>query len=336
MKKVNAPLTKQKKVTLHDVAKEAGVSVATVSNVLNSTGSVGQLVKARVSDTVRKLNYRTNHSARAMKTGKTKTLGLVVPDITNPFFSKLAQSIEEIAREKGYSVLLIDARIDTYAEEEGIRHLFQYGVDGIVWCPLSSKDTIAEFAPGIPTVVVDRPISKYDSVSSNYMLAEQLLADYAIEQGHKRIGIACGPKNLESAELRKQSFLDHLNGRAEVVWIEENAYSLSLNFNLKKRALSNKASLIVAGNDLIAIGIISLLKESGVGVPDDVSVLGFDDTPWCNLISPKLTSIRQPISEMGQKAINILLSRIEEPAAAAQNIMLDVSLSVRDSVIKLS
>jgi len=115
---------KQKKVTLHDVAREANVSVATVSNVLNNTGSVGQTVKERVDQTVSKLNYRINQSAKAMKTGKTQTLGLVVPDITNPFFSRLAQAIEESAREKGYSVLLIDARIDTTAEQKGLGTFF--------------------------------------------------------------------------------------------------------------------------------------------------------------------------------------------------------------------
>lgn len=328
------PSRKSKKVTLHDVAKEAQVSVATVSNVLNSTGSVGQTVKARVDDTVRKLNYRTNHSAKAMKTGKTQTLGLVVPDITNPFFSKLVQSIEEIAREKGYSVLLIDARINSTAEQEGVQHLFQYGVDGIIWCPLNSADTIAEFAPGIPTIVVDRPISDYDSVSSNFVMAEKLLAEYAIKQGHKKIGLACGPKSLESAEHRTQSFLDHIEGHAEVVWVTQNAYSLDLNYELKQHALNNDVSLIVAGNDLIALGLISLLQDSGINVPNDISILGFDDTPWCNLVSPKLTSIRQPIVEMGKKAISILLNRIENPTAKVQNIVLDVTLSERDSVKK--
>jgi len=272
VKKASSPTIKQKKVTLHDVANNAGVSVATVSNVLNNTGSVGQTVKARVDNSLRTLNYRTNHSAKAMKTGKTQTLGLVVPDITNPFFSKLVQSIEEIARSKGYSVLLIDSRVETAAEQEGVRHLFQYGVDGIIWCPLNSNDTIAEFAPDIPTVVVDRPISNYDSVSSNYIQAEKLLAEHAIAQGHTRIGIASGPKKLESAELRKQSFIDHVSGDATVVWAVENAYSLNLNDSLKKRLLNNEVSLY----------------------------------------------------------------RIEEPTKAAQNVLLDVSLSERASVKTLA
>ena len=333
MNKIPTKPSRQKKVTLHDVAKEAGgVSAATVSNVLNDTGSVGEKVKRRVLKAVKKLSYRPNHSAQAMKTGRTKTLGFILPDLTNPFFPELAQSIEKRAREKGYSVLLVDTHGDTKAEEEGVRQLFQHAVDGIVWCPSTSKDILSELAPGVPAVVIDRPITKYDSVSSDYASGERMIAEYAIEQGHKRIGIACGPQELDSAKRRVQSFVDNIEGRAEVIWITENEYSMTLNHKLKRRALENKVSLIVAGNDLIAISLIALLTESGLDVPADVSVIGFDDIPWCSIVSPKLTSIRQPTAKMGREAVNILLRRIEEPEKPTLSVVLDVSLNVRASV----
>lgn len=332
MNNSNRPTSKNRKVTLHDVAKEAEVSVATVSNVLNGTGSVGDVARKRVNQAVSSLNYRPNQSAKAMKTGKTKTLGLVLPDLTNPFFPELAQSVERHAREHGYCVLLIDSQGDTDAEKEGVRQLFQHGADGIVWCPITSNDILAELAPGTPAVVIDRPIPNYDAVSSDYTSGEKMLAEYAIEQGHKRIGIACGPQSLESAKKRKQSFLNSINGKANVIWVAENEYSMTLNEDVKKRALNNDVSLIVAGNDLIAISLMALLQESGLNVPDDISVVGFDDIPWCSIVSPKLTSIRQPIAKMGTQAIDTLLTRIEEPSTPQRRIVLDVSLSIRSSV----
>lgn len=327
---------KIKKVTLHDVAKEAGgLTAATVSNVLNDTGSVSEEVKQRVRSAAKKLNYRTNQSAKAMRTGQTKTLGLILPDLTNPFFPQLAQSVEQCARESGYSVLLIDSQGKADAEQEGIKQLFQQGVDGIVWCPITPEDLLEKYAPNIPAVVVDRPIQNYDSVSSDYVAGERLIAEYAIDQGHQKIGLAAGPQELDTAKKRMQSFLDSVQGRAEVVWVEQNEYSMSLNENLKDKALQANASLIVAGNDLIAIGLVDFLIESGLRVPEDVSVIGFDDIPWCSIVRPKLTSIKQPISQMGREAVNTLLRRIAEPDMPKLSVLLDVSLSVRDTVARL-
>ena len=325
----------KRKVTLRDVGEEAGgVSVATVSNVLNNTGSVGDAVKKQVLDAIEKLNYRPNKTAQAMKTGRTKTLGLVLPDLTNPFFPELAQSAEEQARKKGYSVILIDTQGNIETEKKGIQQLSQYGVDGILWCPITSNDILTECAPNIPAVVIDRPVPNYDSVSSDYISGEKMIAEYVIQQGHNKIGIACGPQKLDSAKQRMHSFLDCIQNHADIVWVEENEYSMTLNQNLKKRALANDVSLIVAGNDLIAISLMALLMESGLNVPDDISVIGFDDIPWCSIVSPKLTSIRQPTNQMGQEAVNTLLRRIEEPEMPKLSVLLDVSLSIRSSVSK--
>ena len=322
----------QNKITLREVAKEAGVSVATVSYVLNDTGSVGDVVKRRVRNAVKKLGYRPNQSAQAMKTGRTRTIGLILPDLTNPFFPELAQSIERTARENGYSVLLFDAHNSEEAEKEGIEHLFRQQVDGFIWCPRTANDIIAE---RVPVVLVDRPMPNYDSVLSNYVSGGIILADYLLSRGHNKIGMVLGPQNLESARLRRQGFVDAISGKASIVWEVENEFSLEICENALEHILAKDVSVIVAANDVIAIGVMSALKNANISIPDDISVVGFDDIPWCSIVSPSLTSIRQPLTQIGREAMNTLLYRIDNPDSPKRRIEMDVDLVSRESVKNL-
>ena len=323
------------RVTLRDVAKESGVSVATVSYVLNSTGSVGDKVKKLVRSAVKRLGYTPNLSAQAMRTGRTKTLGIILPDLRNPFFPELAQSVENAARHNGFAVFLIDTQESATAEAEGIFKLIQHGVEGIIWCPSSDKDYFQEYAGAIPVVVIDRPLPDYDTVYSDYRKGGKLLAQYLLAEGHQKIGMISGPQTIESAVQRRLGFLEEIGTHAEIIWEVENPFSLSICPEVKEKLAEQNVSVIVAGNDMIAIGAIKTLNHLKITVPDSVSIVGFDDVPWSDIVQPPLTTMRQPLSELGKEAVNLLLRRIENPQASKKKVILDVKLIVRQSVASL-
>ncbi|PCJ31461.1 MAG: LacI family transcriptional regulator [Alphaproteobacteria bacterium] len=323
------------RVTLRDVAKESGVSVATVSYVLNDSGSVGNKVKEQVRSTINRLGYTPNFSAQAIRTGRTKTLGIIIPDLKNPFFPELAQSVESAARDSGFAVFLVDTQESVEAEAEGISKLIKHGVEGIIWCPSSEKDCFKKYAGSIPVVVIDRPLPNYDTVYSDYSKGGKLLAQYLLSEGHRKIGLISGPQTIESAAQRRKGFLEEIGIQAEIIWEIENPFSIKLCPEAVSELKKQAVSVIVAGNDMIAIGAIKTLNKLKINVPESVSVVGFDDVPWSDIVHPSLTTIRQPLSELGKEAVNLLLRRIGNLTASKKSVILDVQLVVRDSVFSL-
>ena len=323
--------------TLKDVAREVGVTATTVSNALNDRGSVSPAMKKKIRAAAKKLGYRPNRRAQAMRTGYSRSIGLILPDLTNPFFPELAQSVEQAARERGYTVILFDTRGKQDQECLGFQSLSQHGVDAIIWCPVNDSPPQGLDDLPCPLVVLDRPLSGFDVVQSNYRQGGQLMAEFALENGFKAIGLLSGPANIESARQRREGFLDHLGRAAEVVWEEQVPFSLALSDAARKHLRANQASLIVCGDDLIALAAIEVLQERGLHVPDDVSVIGFDDIPWAKIIRPKLTTIRQPVEAMGADAVELAVQRIDkkcvdEGERDTKTIILNVRLVVRDSV----
>tara|TARA_R110002073_G_scaffold335219_3_gene526639 strand:- start:16 stop:1020 length:1005 start_codon:yes stop_codon:yes gene_type:complete len=320
------------KVTLRDVARESGVSVATVSYVLNDTGSVGEKVKKQVRTAIKRLGYRPNIAAQAMRTGRTKTIGIILPDLRNPFFPELAQSVESAARANGFAVFMVDTQESPTAEAEGIYKLIQYGVEGIVWCPSSDKDYFKEYNGAVPVVVIDRPLPDYDTVYSDYVKGGHLMARYLLDQGHQTVGLISGPQSIESAAQRRQGFLQGIGDQASLQWEVENPFSINLCPEAVAALLKKDVSVVVAGNDMIAIGAIKLFHQHNIKVPEEISVVGFDDIPWSEIVQPALTTMHQPIGELGKEAVNLLMRRIDNPKASRKSVILDVALVARQSV----
>jgi LacI family transcriptional regulator len=319
--------------TLKDVAKDVGVSVATVSYVLNKTGSVSVEMQKRVLAAVDRLNYQPNRQAQAMRTGKTNTIGLVLPDLTNPFFPELAQKVENEARARGISVILIDAQNSKEAEKEGINTLNQQNVDGIIWCPTNNQVANEISVHNKPTVLIDRPHPGFDVVHSNYHSAGAIAAEHAVALGHQRIGLLSGPQDIESAIERRKGIINTASGRLNIVWDVDVPFSSELNEEAIQLLKSSSVSLVLAASDLIAIGAINILRDAGIRVPEDISIIGFDDIPWASLVRPRLTTVSQPIADMGREAVLRLCQRIEEPAIATRSVVLDVGLVERESAI---
>src|SRR5690242_17574297 len=323
--------------TVKDIATAVGVSVATVSNVLNGKPNVGEVIRGKVLRAAKRLDYRPNRAAQAMRTGRTRAIGLVLPDLTNPFFPELAQAVENTARSRGLLVCLVDSQSRPEGEADGFSLLMQHAVDGIIWCPLGPRLPTQLKTLARPVVLIDRPRPGYVVVHSNYLMGGRLLAEYAARMGHRRVGLLSGPQHIESARQRRDGFVKALPSGSEIAWEVcvgfDGVLTAEACAALEQR---RNATLIVAGNDLIAIGAIRRLAEQGVRVPDEVSVTGFDNIRWTDFVTPRLTTIAQPVGAIGARAVELMQERMSGERIESQRTVFDVELIERDSVRKLS
>lgn len=319
--------------TIRDLAAKVGVSVATVSNALNNKPNVGAAVRQKVLRAAKDLRYRPHRAAQAMRKGRTRAIGLVLPDLTNPFFPQLAQAVENTARNLGLLVCLIDSQGRAEGETDGLILLAQHGVDGVIWCPVGPQVPAALRTLDKPVVLIDRPKPGFVAVHSNYVMGGQLLAKYALQHGHTRIGLLSGPGNLESAQQRRNGFLRAFPKRMDIAWEVRVGFDGILSREARDALLRRqRATLIVAGNDLIAINAIHFLTEHNVDVPDDVSVAGFDDISWAKVVSPRLTTIAQPLVAIGTRAVELLQERMSGATIRSRATVFDVTLVERESV----
>lgn len=330
--RMSKPRGPVKRVTVRDVAERAKVSVTTVSYVLNNRGSIGEETRQRVLKAAKKLGYQQNRAAQAMKTGRSNILGLVFPNIVNPFFASLAQSVLLEAQRKGYQVFLVDTEGSYDNEKRAVQNLMQQGVDGIVVFPVDDSDDFLSGAADVPVVVLDRNVQGVDLVQAEYYAGGQLIADYLQKLGHERFGMLDGPQIVASARARSKGFIDGLKKGTQLAWRLEQPYEMSLTQEALDK-LDPSITAIVCGNDLIAIATILALRSRGIAVPEQVSVVGFDDILFAGKISPTLTTIRMPAAEMGIEAVNLLKRRLDDPnmSSARNRILLNVELVERAS-----
>lgn len=319
--------------TIKDIAAKVGVSVATVSNVLNDKPNVGSTVRRKVLRAAKQLGYRPHRAAQAMRKGRTRAIGLVLPDLTNPFFPQLAQTVENKARQLGLLVCLIDSQHSVSGETDGLTLLAQHGVDGIIWCPVGAAIPAPIRTLDRPVVLIDRPRPGFPVVHSNYLMGGQLLAKYALQQGHARVGLLSGPRNIESAQQRRTGFLGAFPKRIEIAWEVRVGFDGILPRDARTALLRRRgATLIVAGNDLIAINAVRFLSQHHVDVPEDVSIMGFDDISWSRIVTPRLTTIAQPLPAIGTRAVELLQDAMSGITIESRPTLFDVSLVERDSV----
>lgn len=316
-------------VNLKDVATAAGVSVATVSYVLRGAKPVSREVEARVWEAARELGYQPNRSAQALRTGRSRTLGLLVPDLTNPYFPALVQAIETTARSLGYALILIDAQNDPATERQGLELLASYCIAGLVWVPVADPPGPLPF----PAVLVDRPAEGFDAVQADHYQGGALLGAYALQLGHRQIGLLSGPAELSSAQERRRGFLAGLKG-LDPSWEYAVPFALELPDTALGQLARNQVTLLACANDVVAIGVLRALRQMGRRIPEEVSVLGFDDVPWAALLEPPLSTVRQPVAELGCVAVTVLHQRINVPDAPIKRAVLPVELIVRRSAQK--
>ncbi len=329
-------------VGLKDVARRAGVSVATVSRVLTNSPLVNAETRARVQQAMDALEYRPNRVARRLRgdAAQAGLLGLVVPDIQNPFFAEVARGVEEVAQARGYMVFLGNSDEDEAVERRYLELMRAERVDGII-LPASSDNAAAvtELARGgLPVVCVDRrlPRAALDTVIADNVEGAYAAVRHLLAIGHRRIGFVGGRPQLSTTQERLEGYRRAL---AEFGVLVDEALvragdSREAGGREAARALltlEHPPTALFVGNNLMTLGALETIHGLGLRVPDAVAIVGYDDMPWASAFNPPLTAVRQPGQELGRRSAELLLARIEDPKRSTTLVTLRPELVVRQS-----
>ncbi len=332
--------------SMRDVAEAAGVSVATVSHVLRGTKRVTPAVGARVRAAAAALGYVPNGQASALRTGRTGVLGVALPDLTNPFVAALLHAVESAARAAGFLVMVHDTENDRALEQAALGRLTALRVDGIVWVPAHDQGGLSPVRtarragagaarrelslPDVPLVTIDQPVADRDAVFSDHVSGGTLAAAHLKGLGVRRVALLHGASDVTSARARRRGFLAEWDPLTPV-WEAQSGFGPELPGAVVRRLRGGGFDAVACANDAVAVGVMRVLERDGVRVPHDVSVVGFDDVPLAALVSPALTTVRQPLAAMGAAAVRLLVERMSDRARAARQVVLPVELVVRGS-----
>lgn len=326
--------------TIKDVSKLAGVSVATVSRYLNKNGYVSKEAELAIAEVIEKLNYRPNTIARSLAGKKTATVGLMVPDILNPFFPELARAIEDAANTYGYTVMLCNTDNDPAKEQRYIETLLHKQADGII---ISSYTIQPEHLTGlqkagIPVILLDNVFSS-DSVVSltvENKRGGELAAEHLLELGCRKIAHICGPLSITSSRDRTAGFEAVSAGTDWFIpsLIGYSDFTVKGGYSTMKKLLTDHPDLdgVFASNDLMAAGALKALAEAGRRVPEDVKVIGFDGI-GLEMLSPELSTIAQPIYELGKTAMDVLVALIGKETGIEMDQIFPVTLTAKQSTV---
>jgi LacI family transcriptional regulator len=327
--------------TIRDVARRAGVAPTTVSRVINNSGYVSQRTRERVEAAVVDLGYVPNTLARSLRFKKTNTLALVLPDITNPFWTTVARGVEDAASDRGFNVILCNTDESEAEQEKYLTILLQKQIDGFVLAPARSTAEPVELVQrqGVPVVVLDRrvPSSQVDVVRGDSERGAYQLVRYLLTLGHRRIAILTGPHGVSTAEDRVAGYQRALSESGLDVdsdLILYGEFTQTSGYEMTQQVLTAGArpTALFAANNFIAIGSLRALRDVGLRVPEDVTLVSFDDLPQAFVIDPFLTVAAQPAYEMGHQATELLLARLSGLAPAGyQHVLLPTETIVRRS-----
>jgi LacI family transcriptional regulator len=329
--------------TLSDVAQEAGVSPTAVSRYLNNRIELPLATRERIDAAITKLNYRPNLLARRLSTGRTEAISLVTPDIANPFFAELAAAVEAKAQAHGYAVYMSSTQGDRAREIDAIQRLQDRHVDGLIMMTNHPDDgTLAELLEQHQNVVLldeDIPGVALPRVFVENEHGSYLATRHLIEAGHREIAIVGGPRNLMSVGERLAGFERAMRDaglpvRPGLVLLGEYSRDYGREASGQLLRSQRRPTAILACSDFIAVGILEATRRAGLEVPRDISLVGFDDMPFAELVDPPLTTVRQPVAAMGRTAFERLLSLINN-APAEPLTRLPVELIIRNSVRNL-
>lgn len=335
--------------TIYEVARLAGVSVATASRALNNTGYVSKEARTRVLEAARQLNYHINVNARSLTSGKTYTIALVLPDVTNPFFPAVARGVEDAASRKGYSVILCNTDGSARKEADYLNMLRSRRVDGIIFTTseLSGARISSIIGTSTAVVLVDRDLGEpYDIVKTDNVKGGFLATNHLISLGHTRIAVISGPLSLTTGLERVQGYKNAL-AQAGIPFDESLVVEGDFRQQGGRAAMerlieecggkpSTKFSAVFACNDLMAVGALTALEDHGIAVPSEVAVVGYDDIAFASVTRPRLSTVAQPKYEMGVLAAEMLLRRMANPALPRQQEVLQPMLVIRDSTLERS
>jgi len=331
------------RATIRDVAKKSNVSLMTVSRVVNKKGNVSKATAAKVLKAIRELNYKPNITARSLAAKKSDFIAIIVPDISNPFFSEMMKGAEDFARENGYNIFLGDTEGKVELEKEYIDAAINRMADGIVLvAPRLENNLICEINDNIPLVIVDRSINKNDipQIYIDNLRGAMSAVEHLINLNHKNIAFLSGPKDVQDSLQREKGYIMALKKHnipvnPKLMLISD--FSFEGGRDAFEKFFSNypKPTAIFASNDIMAFGLIQRAHEMNVKVPKDVSIVGFDDILLSSLINPPLTTVRHPMLKMGIKAVELLVNKLNNKLDTKISFILENTLIVRKSTRRI-
>jgi LacI family transcriptional regulator len=328
-----------KATTIRDVAKAAGVHPSTVSRVINGNSNISQDTVKKVLSVIKELNYTPNALARGLKTNKLHTFGMLIPDIANPFFAGLARGVEDAANEYGYNVILCNTDDCFEKEITYLRLLKERRIEGLILANAKFRDkSIIELEKrNFPYMLLSRNIKglQKNSISVDNIAGGFLATQYLVRLGHKKIGHITGPYNTTAAIDRIKGYkkaLEYYKIPFNKQYVGEGDFRIKGGYRVMNNYLKLEAppTAVFTANDLLAVGAIEAIRENGYDVPRDFSIIGFDNIRLASYLSPPLTTIRQPMIEMGYLAIIKLLERIKDKVSH-ENICIKPDLVERKS-----
>lgn len=327
------------KLTIKDIAREAGVSITTVSRVLNNKEEgMSQKTREKVLRLMEEVNYQPNKLARGLVTKRSNMLGLIVPNISNPFFPELCRGAEDEANKRNYSLIICNSDDQSQKEENYLRLLQEQQVDGIL---LSSKNRLSKTSKNqlqsgkIPYVLFDRgeEATNQSGVFLDNKRGGYLAGKHLTDLGHIQIACMTGPTEIQNSQQRLSGFqraLMEVTVELPPSSILVGDFQMDTAYRIAKRFLQNNTvTAIFASNDLMACGIYQAAHELGIQIPDQLSIVGFDDISLVTALIPKLTTVRQDTYEMGRKAIELLINQIENKSS--EGVVFEPTLIVRES-----
>ena len=327
-----------KRATLEDVARAAGVGPMTVSRTINGHPYVTQETAKRVRAAIAQLNYRPNHAARMLTGQLSRSIGLIVPDLADPFFSVISHAAQETARESGYLVWLAASNYDPSIEAAQVEQMTHHPVDGILLVPVDSRHSYLKSAVSgrTPIVAIDRPIEVVttDSVETENRSGARLAVEHLISHGYKRIVCVATNAHLRTLKNRIAGYEESLR-HAKLPSTKPLQLSSLADAKTKLSALfksSNRPDALFTANNSSTIWVIEALREMNIQINKHVSLVGFDDVGFYTLITPPITTVRQPAAELGRMSVRLLLQRIKgDSSPSSVRTVLPVSLVIRES-----
>ena len=338
------PLTNSTRPTLRDVAEAAGVTLATASRSLTGAYGVHPETRKRVSEVAAKLNYKANRSARSLVTGRSNLVGLIVSDVRNSYFAEVARGAEDAAYSAGLDVLLCNSDLDSTRQMRYINSLIEKRVEGIIMnsvASLTREEQMYIAKSGVPIVLLNRVSqgSAFSTVCADNERGGRLAAECLLAHGHRNMMHLTGPKSHGNLSKRASGFLRAVRqfGRKSEASVMHGTHTLAGGYEMAKMLFRNlgKITAISTANDTVAFGVIKATIEEGIRIPEDISIVGFDDVEIAALVHPPLTTIRQSKYDIGAAAIDVLLRLATGNDRTVEHRILGVELIERLSVSTL-
>jgi LacI family transcriptional regulator len=327
-------------VTIADVAREAGVSLMTVSRAVNGKDGISEATRERIQEIVTRLGYRPSDIARSLVTDRTGTIGLVVIDNSNSFFSEIARGAEHEAYEQGYNVFLCNTEEDIEREQTILRSLEEKRVDGLLLCSprLDTPLLLSAVKRHDAVVMINRPIihPHVGRVAIRDECGGQIATEHLLSRGHRNVGFLAGPERSHSGQLREKGYhlaLEQAGIAPHPEWVRRSLPVVEFGREAALDLLTHQPEItaLFCYNDLSAVGALQACAHLGRRVPDDIAIVGFDDIPLASLVTPPLTTCHIPLYDLGNQAMRMLLRRINGCTEDCDEIVIEPELIIRAS-----